>query len=172
MEALTVIIVIAVLGLFGVLVIRARRGKARDKGVPPTEIANKSTVPEPPSEPPPPVTEVAQAAPSKGEPSEDLSQSGAITIEAEIDRCVAAERWDEAIKWSLHAIQALPDRDEFKVRLAEIYAKAENREKFVPLFEALQPKLAENDEQKERLLAIATSFVPDHPLVQGRTEGK
>jgi len=172
MEALTVIIVIAVLGLVGALVIRARRGgNARGERVPPAEITNEAAVSEPPGEPPP-VKEIAQAPPSKGEPSEDLSQSGAITIEAEIDRCVAAERWDEAIKWSLHAIQALPDRDEFKVRLAEIYAKAENREKFVPLFEALQPKLAENDEQKERLLAIATSFVPDHPLVQGRTEGK
>ena len=69
-------------------------------------------------------------------------------------------------------IQALPDRDDFKVTLAEIHAKARNRDKFAPLFEALHVKLANNGEQKDRLLAIAAAFVPDHPLVQGTTKGK
>ena len=97
---------------------------------------------------------------------EDLSQSGAITIGAEVTRCIAAEKWDEAIKWLLHATDSLPDSDEFKVTLAEVYAKAGEPDNFIPLFEKLYVDLPDNSEHKKRLMTIARAFVPDHRVFQ------
>lgn len=99
------------------------------------------------------------------EASDDLSDSGAVSIRAEIDRCVAAKLWPEAIKWALHATQALPDHDDFQVKLAEIYAQSDDREKFVPLFAKLYLDLDNNPIEQARLLQIAAAFVPDDPLV-------
>jgi hypothetical protein len=100
------------------------------------------------------------------ETSDDLSQSGAISIRHEITRCVASKKWDEALKWASHAIQALPDHADFKVSLAEIYALMEDHDKFISLFAILYVDLHDDQEQQPRLLEIATKFVPDHPLVQ------
>ncbi|MFT4585633.1 MAG: hypothetical protein ACI915_005612 [Gammaproteobacteria bacterium] len=99
------------------------------------------------------------------ETSDDLSQSGAVSIRHEITRCVASKKWDEALQWASHAVQALPDHADFNVSLAEIYALMEDRDKFIPLFAKLYVDLDDNKTQQARLLEIATKFVPDHPLV-------
>ena len=103
--------------------------------------------------------------PAGHETSDDLSDSGAVSIRAEIDRCVAAQLWPEAIKWAIHATHALPDHDAFQVTLAEIYAKSDDREKFVPLFAKLYIDLDNNPIEQSRLLQIAAAFIPDDPLV-------
>ena len=72
----------------------------------------------------------------------------------------------KALKWTLHAIQALPEQADFQVSLAEIYAHMEDREKFIPLFAKLYVGLDDNKELQARLLKIATKFVPAHPLVR------
>ncbi|MFT4560964.1 MAG: hypothetical protein ACI9BW_000702 [Gammaproteobacteria bacterium] len=105
-------------------------------------------------------------APVGHETSDDLSQSGAMSIRHEITRCIASKKWDEALKWASHAIQALPDHPDFRVSLAEIYAHMEDRDKFIPLFAKLYVDLDNSKDQQVRLLEIATKFVPDHPLVQ------
>jgi hypothetical protein len=104
--------------------------------------------------------------PAGHETIDDLSDSGAVSIRAEIARCVTAELWPEAIKWALHATHSLPDHDDFQVTLAEIYAKSEDRAKFVPLFAKLYIDLDGNPIEQSRLLQIAAAFVPDDPLVR------
>ena len=93
---------------------------------------------------------------------EDLSQSGMVSIQAEIDRCVAAERWDEAISWALHAVESRPGNHELKVKLAEIYHMAGDREGFMALFEELKGKLANEHELRRQLLAMARKTMPGH----------
>lgn len=98
--------------------------------------------------------------------SEDLSQSGALTIDAEVIRCIDAEKWDEAIKWLLHASAALPERTDFKVTLAEVYAKTEDRENFTALFEKLYVDIDDSSEHMVRLLHVAREFIPHHAVFQ------
>lgn len=96
----------------------------------------------------------------------DLTHSGALSVQEEIDRCVASGLWDEAVKWSLHAIDARPDRHEFKVKLAEIYSWSGNREEFTQLFEELHEHLPEDDALRRQLFSAARETIPDHPLLQ------
>ena len=96
--------------------------------------------------------------------NEGLSQSGALTIGAEVKRCIDAEKWDEAIKWLLHASDALPDRIDFKVTLAEIYAKGDDRENFTALFEKLYVDIDDSSEDFARLVKIARDFIPEHTV--------
>lgn len=112
--------------------------------------------------------QAADTSQTKAEASVDLSNSGAVTIKAEIERCVAAQRWDEAIKWATLAVNTLPESDDLNVGLAEVYAKAGYIDRFTPLLESLEPQLGNNEEQLERLLTIAREVVPDHPLVTAR----
>jgi thioredoxin-like negative regulator of GroEL len=76
------------------------------------------------------------------------------------------EKWDEAIKWLLHAMDALPDRTDFKVTLAEVYVMIEDRESFTELFEKLYVDIADHAEDKERLMIAARAFIPEHTVIQ------
>ena len=64
----------------------------------------------------------------------DLSDSGAQSSQGEIDRCGADKKWEEALKSTLHTVQALPENEKFRVTLEEIPALAEGWDKFRPLF--------------------------------------
>ncbi len=98
--------------------------------------------------------------------NEGLSQSGALTIGAEVKRCIDAEKWDEAIKWLLHASDALPDRTDFKVTLAELYAKTDDRDNFTTLFEKLYVDIDDTSDDMTRLLQVARDYVPEHAIFQ------
>jgi hypothetical protein len=97
--------------------------------------------------------------------SNDLSDSGAQSIQGEIDRCVADQKWEEALKWALHAVQALPENKKFRVTLAEIYALAKDRDKFLSLFPKLYIDLDHDKAEQARLVKIATNYAPDHSMV-------
>lgn len=165
---------IALLGLIAAVVIQGRRRKQSSTRQQNQTVASQTAVPDSPAaaehKPAPHIKAAPQARTpaeqAKVESSNDLSSSGALTIQVEIDRCVAAERWDEAVSWAVHAVEALPDKDEFKVTLAEVYAKAGDIDKFTPLLELLQPKLQHDKQQHDRLLLIAMKVVPDHPLIE------
>lgn len=168
MTILKATIALVFLGVVAALVALNRRGK-RSKATESRPAEIESPVQEPPraGEDAAAAVERLNAAQStQGEPREDLSQSGAMSVQAEIDRCVAAEHWEEAMKWAMHAIESLPEPDGFKVTLAELYARAEDRENFNALFEALAGELTPGGEHRKRLVAIAVAFAPDHPLLK------
>jgi len=105
---------------------------------------------------------------------DDLSQSGMVSIQGEIDRCIAAERWDEAISWAQHAVESRPERNDLKVKLAEIYHHAGDREGFMELFEELKGKLGEDHDLRRQLISMARKTMPGHdePPVQPETGDK
>lgn len=106
----------------------------------------------------------AAAAPTKPEEHIDLSESGAIFINDEIDRCIETKNWDDAVKWAAHAIQSRPDYMEFKIKLAEVYCQAGYRDEFTELFEELQQTLGEESDLRARLSAMAHEIIPDHDV--------
>ena len=173
MNAIAIAVVLGIIALGAFVIVRKRgTGDADVANDPPTEIDNQSAT-KPPEETP-------SAAPTKIQPAvtdiyaeeqhhdlnEGLSHSGAVTIGAEVKRCIDAELWDEAISWLLHASDALPDRTDFKVTLAEVYAKTDDRENFTALFEKLYVDIDDTSEDMERLLRVARDFVPEHAIFQ------
>ncbi len=96
----------------------------------------------------------------------ELSHSGSLSIQEEIDRCVTEGLWDDAIKWSHHAIDAAPDEREFQVKLAEIYGWSGDREAFTVLFEELHGNLDEDNSLRAKLRNVALGIIPDHALLQ------
>lgn len=115
----------------------------------PARTAEKPAEPEPPQ---------LAAVP---EADDALSQSGMVSIQGEIDRCITAERWDEAIAWAQHAVDARPDNPEFKFKLAELYFRAGEREAFMQLFDDLKGKLGNNHELRRRLISMARKTMPE-----------
>jgi len=95
----------------------------------------------------------------------DLSESGTISVADEIDRCIAAGLWDEALKWSHHAIDSRPDSIEFKMKLAEVHCGAGSKEEFRVLFDDLHEQILKDSELRDKLHAMAKETIPDHPLV-------
>ena len=95
----------------------------------------------------------------------DLSESGTISVADQIDRCIAAGLWDEALKWSQHAIDSRPDSIKFKMKLAEVHCGAGSTEEFRVLFDELHEQVLEDSELRDKLRAMATEIIPDHPLV-------
>ena len=95
----------------------------------------------------------------------DLSESGTISVADQIDRCIAAGLWDEALKWSQHAIDSRPDSIKFKMKLAEVHCGAGSKEEFRVLFDELHEQVLEDIELRDKLHAMATDIIPDHPLV-------
>lgn len=93
----------------------------------------------------------------------DLSESGVVSVGDEIDRCIAAGLWDEALKWSHHAIDSRPDSIKFKMKLAEVYFGAGSKDEFRVLFDELHDQLPEGSELRDKLCAMATEIIPDHP---------
>ncbi len=95
----------------------------------------------------------------------DLSESGTISIADQIDRCIAAGLWDEALKWSHHAIDSRPDSIKFKMKLAEVHCGAGSKEEFRVLFDELHEQVLKDSELRDKLHAMAAEIIPDHPLV-------
>jgi hypothetical protein len=96
----------------------------------------------------------------------DLSRSGAISILDEVERCIDDENVDDAVKWLLYASNTLPDRQDFKIKLAELYFKLGDRDQFTALFEKLHAELGTDNELLTRLLVMAKKIIPDHSLVK------
>ncbi len=166
---MTGIVIIAGIGAFGLIAFiimhfRGKRNAGSDGKAPAAR--NRKTVTVVPKIPQETVDNTLTREQEQKDLSEDLSQSGAITIGAEVKRCIAEEKWDEAIKWLLHAIDALPGQNEFKVTLAEVYAKAGKLDKFIPLFEKLYVDLADDTDDKRHLMVVARTFIPDHTVVK------
>jgi hypothetical protein len=172
MTGTTIIVGLGVAGLIAFIIIRLRGNQQSDASSSPPEIASESAIQA--------AADIAKTMTAKAESAvgdthaqeqaqdlhEGLSQSGAVTIGAEVKRCMDTEKWDEAIKWLLHAMDALPDRTDFKVTLAEVYVMIEDRESFTELFEKLYVDIADHAEDKERLMIAARAFIPEHTVIQ------
>ena len=157
MSSLTIIFGVITLVLLAIVIyaMRASKKQPKARALPERKPETPTKVTTAPPEPELPHTaKVAEA-------DDDLSQSGMVSVQQEIDRCIAAERWDEAIAWAQHAVDARPERPEFKVKLAEIYHQAGEREAFMTLFDELKGKLGDNHELRRQMIAMARKMMPE-----------
>jgi len=91
----------------------------------------------------------------------DLSDSSVVSVSDEIDRCIAAGLWNEAIKWSHHAIQSRPDSVKFKMKQAEAYFGAGAKEELGALYDELAAQLPDDSEDRKHLAAMVAKLIPD-----------
>ena len=87
-----------------------------------------------------------------------------ISVSGEIDRCIAAGLWDEAMKWSHHAVQSRPESIRFKMKQAEVYFGAGAKEEFSALFDELYEQLPDGSDDRENLAAMAAKIIPERSL--------
>ena len=156
MSSLTIISGVITLVLLAIVIYSLRASKKQPKAQALRERRAETPVKDTAKPPEPELPHAATAA----ELQDDLSQSGMVSVQEEINRCIAAGRWDEAIAWAQHAVDARPDRPEFKVKLAEIYHRAGEREAFMALFDELKGKLGDNHELRRQLIAMARKTMP------------
>ena len=100
--------------------------------------------------------EITQQFAAVGEQvSDDLSESGAISIDQQINICMEAGNWVDAEKWTLHAMESRPDRPHFKVKLAEIYQQMGETEKYRKVVGGLLDSLPKDDDLRQKLIDLA-----------------
>lgn len=86
---------------------------------------------------------------------------------AEADECLASGRHHKAAKMLKEALEQEPERQDLKLKLAEVYHAAGNASAFVALVEEWAPSLSEDDLLRADLVAMGRDLDPGHPLFAG-----
>ena len=112
------------------------------------------------------VREKAKAAnTADAEATEDLTDSGIISVLQMMDALMSGGKLEEAEEWALHAIQNHPNRVDVPLKLAEIYHRAGRKSAYVAIVNNLADKgLDIPQDDWSHLIEMGREIAPGDPL--------
>ena len=121
-------------------------------------------------------TESAAVSPSAEDtvvtPSDDAAEEPRDDIIAEADVYLAYGIYQQAEELLQNAIKNNPDKDSYRVKLAETYSAGKNADAFIELAtEMNQRRDGEDTPAWQKIVAIGNQLVPNHALFTGATVG-